>query len=163
MSISSILGGSVAGVSSAAGGATKSSSNAFAEIFARARGAISSETNSATTGATVAEQTREAETKLSEFKRAMQQVLETAGIDSTWDIRLQSDGNGGVQVSPSHPECDKIEQILRENPDLIEKFKTLQEAFGRLRSGSGNEGSDAAQTSVFSVVFADDAAHVEFE
>jgi hypothetical protein len=164
MSVSSIVSGGVASASSAISGAAKSSSNAFADLFARARAATSNDVSTATTGSTVGELTHEAETKLSEFKRAVQQILSTAGIDNSWEVRLQSDGNGGVQVSPGHPECDKIEQLLQQNPDLIEKFKELQAAFGRLRSGSG-EGTakDAAAMAGFNVVFAEETARVEFQ
>jgi hypothetical protein len=163
MPISSILGSAAVGVASAVGGAAKAGGNAFADLFERARGATTSEANSATTGANVGELTRDAENQLSEFKRAIQQLFSSAGIDTSWEIRLQSDGQGGVQVNADHPDGEKIEQLLRENPDLIEKFDQVQDAYARLRSSSGEaKPSDELLAPAFSIVFADNAARVVF-
>jgi hypothetical protein len=164
MPISSVLGSTAGSVASAVGGAAKAGGKAFADLFERAKGASSSGVNSPTTGANVGELTRDAENKLSEFKRAIQQLFSSANIDTTWEIRLQDDGQGGVQANADHPDCEKIEQLLRENPDLIEKFNQLQQTYARLRSSSGQASpGDKMLAPAFSVVFADDNAHVALE
>ena len=157
MPIPSIAGSTFGGVSSAIGSAAKSGGNAFADVFERAKGASSNNVSSATTGASVGELTRDAENQFSEFKRAMQQLFDGAGIDTTWEIRLQSDGHGGVLVNADHPDAEKIEQLLQANPDHIDKFSQLQKAYSRLRSSSGDTGPQD-----FSVAFADGTARVAF-
>ena len=161
MPVSSIAGSTLGGVSSALGGAAKAGGNAFAELFERAKGASSSSVNSATTAANVGELTRDAENQFSEFKRAMQQLFANAGIDTTWEIRLQSDGQGGVRVNADHPDGEKIEQLLQSNPDLIQKFNDLVAAHGRLRAGSSDFKPDSAQRA--SVVFSEGGAKVVFD
>lgn len=164
MPISSIAGSSLGGFSSTLGGAAKSSGRAFADLFERAKGASSSGVNSATTGEKLGELTRDAETRLSEFKRSMQELFASAGIDTSWEIQLTSDGHGGVQVNGDHPDHDKIQQLLQTNPDLIEKFNALQTAYSRLRSGSQPASeTDELIASAFSIKFADGSTQVDFE
>lgn len=161
MPISSVLGSTMGAVSSAVGGAAKVGGSAFADLFQRANEARSGSTESATTGEKVGELTREAENQLSEFKHAVQQLFASAGIDTTWQSRLQSDGQGGIQANADHPDCEKIEQLIRDNPDLIEKFNKLQETYARLRSSSGE--SSKSDASAFSVVFAEEGVSAAFE
>jgi len=152
------------GAATAAGSVAQKSKASFADIFANARAATSPEAASATTGANVGELTRNAENQLSEFKREMQQLLSEAGIDDTWEVGLQSDGSGGVTVDPGHPEYEKITELLQQNPDLIEKFNQLQKAYDQLRASTGESSkSDEMLKPVFSVVFAEDTARVEYE
>lgn len=164
MAISSLLASSMGGSAATAGSVAQKSKSSFAEIFSNAKAATSPESSAATTGATAGELTREAENQLSEFKRAMKQLLSEAGIDDTWAISLQSNGAGGVTVDPSHPDHEKITELLQQNPDLIERFNQLQKAYEKLRTSTGEmKPGDKMLQPVFSVVFAEDSARVEFE
>jgi hypothetical protein len=106
--------------------------------------------------------TREAETRFSEFKRTVQQLLSAAGIDTSMPITLESDGMGGITVNADHPDQEKIATLLQTNPDLIDKFHAVQEAYRALRSSSETSGEDPSQQ-IFRVSFDGDHASVGFE
>jgi hypothetical protein len=162
MPISSILSGAVSGSTTAIGSAAKGGGDAFAALLQRAREASSPATGSAATSTTVGNLTRDAETRFSEFKRAVQQLLSAAGIDTNPPVTLQSDGIGGVTVNADHPDQEKIVALLQSNPDLIDKFQAVQEAYRALRSSS--EGSDQdALLPAFQITFDGEQAQVGFE
>jgi hypothetical protein len=162
MPIPSILGGAVSGTSAAFGSAAKGGGDAFAALLQRAKEASSPTAGSANTSATVGNLTRDAETKFSEFKRAVQQLFSAAGIDTGTPIVLESDGIGGITVNADHPDQDKIAALLQSNPDLIDKFHAVREAYRAVRSSSGtSEEEIALQT--FRIAFEDDRARVRFE
>lgn len=162
MPITSILSGAVGGTSAAVGGAAKSGGEAFAALLQRAREAASPTSGSATTAATVGDLTRDAESRFSEFKRAVQQLLAGAGIDTGTPIVLSTDGLGGITVNADHPDQEKIVALLQANPDLIDKFQSLEAAYRALRSGSGEANDEDPLLGSFQVTFDRDRTGVEF-
>lgn len=161
MPISSILSGAASGTAAAAGSAAKGSGDAFAAILQRARDATSPPAGSATTGESVGNLTREAENQFSEFKRAMQQLLASAGIDTGWQLVLSSDGRGGITVNGDHPDKDKIEALLQSNPDLITRFHAVEKAYQAVQSGSQPPDEHALPQS-FQIIFEDEEVHAGF-
>jgi len=145
-------------------GSKSDSSNAFADKLRRAQEAQSDTIGKAQTSAGPAELTREAETQFSAFKRNMRQLLQQSGIDLTWEVRLSTDGAGGILVEDMHPDKEKIEQLLRENPDLVQQFKQLQSSYERLRQSSAEATpQDSLTAPRFVVSFVDEQAHASFE
>lgn len=163
MPVSAIAGSALSGASAAASGAAKAGSSLFADLFQRAKGARSSSLNSATTETNVGELARDAQNQLSEFKQEMQKLFASAGIDTSWEIHLKSNGRGGLQVNADHPDCDKVEQLLQQNPELLEKFNALKATHDRLRAKGGEATLNDPRAPAFAVVYSDAEAHVEFE
>ena len=145
-------------------GSKSDSSNAFADKLRRAQETQNNIIGTAQPAAGPAELTREAETQFSAFKRNMRQLLEQSGVDLTWELRLSTDGAGGLVVEDMHPDKEKIEQLLRENPDLVQQFKQLQSSYERLRQSSAEATpQDSLTAPRFVVSFVDEQAHASFE
>jgi len=93
---------------------------------------------------------RECEAGLSEFRRTLLDLFDKSGVDTRQEIRLESNGFGGVVVAGGHPDADKIEDIFKENPDLLEKFHALETGYKKLQAG---EGDDFETSGIFGPVF----------
>lgn len=52
----------------------------------------------------------------------IRQLFESAGIDTSQEIRLKAASDGSVVVSGDHPQKAEIEKLFRENPDLRNQF-----------------------------------------
>lgn len=52
----------------------------------------------------------------------IRQLFESAGIDTSKEIRLKMAGDGSIVVSGDHPQKAEIERLFRENPDLRNQF-----------------------------------------
>ncbi len=77
---------------------------------------------------------QDADGRLAELRRTLNQLLSDAGVDTTHEITLEDDGAGGIHVGGDHPDAQQIEDLLEENPDLAAKFKALQQSYQKLRS-----------------------------
>jgi hypothetical protein len=166
MALTSLLTDAISGFANSISlpGAKSESAGSFADSLRRAQNAHGDVAGIAKPATSPAELTREAESQFSAFKRAMRQLLEQGGIDTTWEVRLTSDGAGGMMVEGMHPDQQKIEQLLRENPDLVAQFKQLQSSYERLRQSSAEPTpQDPLTNPRFVVSLIDDQAHASFE
>jgi hypothetical protein len=163
MSIASIAGSTLSGIGSAAAGAVRAGSGSFAAMFENARNSTSAAVNSARSAIGSTELTRKAEATFSEFKRNMTQLLSDAGVDDSFELSLSSDGMGGISVNADHPDKEKIEQLLRENPDLVANFAELVAAYQEVRSSSDPSGNNDPAEGALRVSFLDGQASLNFE
>jgi len=62
--------------------------------------------------------------KLEEFQKKLKELLEANGIDSSQPVSLsEKSGSGDLKVTNDHPDADKIEQLLAENPEMVNTYK----------------------------------------
>jgi hypothetical protein len=164
MALSSILGSSSQTAQKYNPFASKSSSgSSFADALKSAGGANDSANASGKTAAdSLLEVRRQADTSLAELSKSLQQVLKDSGVDTSQPIRLECDGQGGVKVAGNHPDREKIERALAENPELASKFQSLAAEYQQLHSAEKQGTSDAGAAAVFGIVLKKDEAKVEF-
>lgn len=170
MALSSI-GGSIASLSNSRSSKSGNSGETSSPFSSFLRSAAGSQEDAARTtaadGTPAAGKTDElklqADKALADFKQSVSKLLSDAGIDTTHKIRLESDGQGGVHVAGDHPDRDKIEDLLRSNPELAQQFQQLAEQFQKLRAA---EPAAAATPQILSQKFGlslcDGEAEVEF-
>jgi len=120
---------------------------AFADVLKAARGANATAKNTVAPAPNaeagkLAELQRHAQALLAGFKESIGQLLADRGVDTSHEIRFESDSNGKLKLVGDHPERDKIEEILSDNPDLSARFEELAAAFRQ--SQAVLSGSDEA-------------------
>jgi|GEM_PF-4591315 len=106
---------------------------------------------------------QQAEAALAEFRRTLKQLFGEHGVDANQEIRLESDGSGGVAVANNHFDAAKIEQIFRDNPDLAAKFQYLDSTFSQLRGAEPVKTGGPNFEPVFGLSFKEDQLSVVFQ
>lgn len=56
------------------------------------------------------------------FEKNLTRELNKAGVDTSIEIKLRSNGEGGVEVMNDHPDKDKIEALFANNRELQQGF-----------------------------------------
>jgi hypothetical protein len=79
---------------------------------------------------------RDAEAALGNLNRRLQQLFADSDIDTSVDIRLAPNGSGGVELSGSHPDEDKIKEILADHPELVQHFQEMMGLFAKLQASN---------------------------
>lgn len=135
MPIPFLAGG--AAVVQAAGSAGASVANAAAKKTAGSAGfaaALKSAAARQSTGAASQASAQQAQNNLQAFQQRLLQLMANSQVDTSQEIRLQSDGQGGVQVDTNSADADKIKTIFNEHPELVAQFQTLAQQFTQLRA-----------------------------
>jgi len=79
---------------------------------------------------------RDAEATLGNLNRRLQQLFADADVDTSVDIHLVPNGSGGVELSGSHPDEDKIKEILADHPELMQQFQETMGLFAKLQASN---------------------------
>jgi len=99
--------------------------------------------------------------KLEEFQKKLKELLEANGIDSSKPVSLaERSGSGDLEVTNDHPDADKIEQLLAENPELVNLYKTAtatleiaKHSEAQSRFAEAYESNPLAATAQYSYLF----------
>lgn len=166
MGIPLLTGG--AAVAQVAGNATNSVANAAANKFPGRAGfaaALKSAANKQAAGASGSSQaaTQQANNNLQAFQQRLLQLMSESQVDASQEIRLQSDGQGGVQVISNSPDADKITAIFHEHPELVAQFQSLAATFSQLRAADPTQAAtDALHPVSFGVTLSGQQVQVSF-
>jgi hypothetical protein len=105
-----------------------------------------------------------AQDALAQFQQTLGQALADGGVDSSREIHLQLSGAGEVRVLSNNPDRAKIEQIFDDNPNLVQKFQALSDAWRQLQAAEkGSSTSDALFSQSFSFRLIDGQAQASFD
>jgi hypothetical protein len=69
---------------------------------------------------------------LSNLQTKLNTWFQGAGVDTSQEIQLSLTADGTVQLANSHPDADKIEQVLQNHPELLGMFQTLSNSYKQL-------------------------------
>ncbi len=154
MAISSI--GSLTGGLGHAIAAAPKSANPFSKVLASASGTSPA---ASTPGATAQQQYNQS---LSDLQRTLAGLFSTAGIDASQPIAIEQGPEGNLSVSNSHPDIDKIEQVLAAHPELVPKFKTLAANLLAVKQAAGVQNLPDPSTSNFILTLTGSQATTNF-
>lgn len=76
---------------------------------------------------------------LKAFQATLRQRFSNQSVDTTQPIRLQSDAEGRVRVTGTHPDQAAIEQIFTDDAELADTFKYLSATFSSLNAAKRAE------------------------
>jgi hypothetical protein len=79
---------------------------------------------------------RDADAALGNLNRRLQQLFFDADVDTSVDIHLVPNGSGGVELSGSHPDEDKIKELLADHPELVQQFQEMMSLFAKLQASN---------------------------
>jgi len=99
--------------------------------------------------------------KLEEFQKKLRELLEANGIDTSQPISLAEESRSGrLKVTNDHPDADKIEQLLAENPELANTYRAATSTLEIAKHGEAQsrfaeayESNPLAATAQFSYLF----------
>jgi len=99
--------------------------------------------------------------KLDEFDKQFKELLEANGIDTSKPITLAHEsGSGKLKVANNHPDAEKIEKLLAENPELCNAYTAATNALEVAKYGQDQsrfaeayESNPLAATAQFSYLF----------
>ena len=77
---------------------------------------------------------RNAETTLEQFQAQLKQRLAEAGIETSFEFKLVTDGSGSVRLAEDHPYKEEIELALAADEELSATFRYLDGTFSMLRA-----------------------------
>ncbi len=162
MAVPSIFGGSCAAQFNAARSANNVSSQPqFGAGDANFSSALSAQ---ATGGTAAANQQQQAQIALNAFQKKLLPLLSAAKVDTSQEIHLESDGQGGIRVAGNSPDADKITAVLSEHPELAVQFESLQQQFQKLRAADpASVQDDKLHPPVFGITLTDQQAAPVFE
>ena len=61
-----------------------------------------------------------------EYAKKIAEDFENLGIDSKVSFQLKENTAGGLVVSTSHPDRDKIQKYFDDNPEMVEQYNEIQ-------------------------------------
>ena len=105
---------------------------------------------------------RDAEAALGNLNRRLQQLFQDADVDTSVDIQLVGNGSGGVDIVGSHPDDDKIKELLSAHPELVEQFHEMMELFAKLQASTPNP-LGATQGGVLAMIISQQNARVAMD
>ena len=69
----------------------------------------------------------------------MSAKLSNAGIPTSFPIQFESNPDGTLKVTNDHPDAAEIERLINEEPELVNEFHRLEQAFGLLGAAKRHE------------------------
>ncbi len=106
---------------------------------------------------------QKAQNALNAFHQTLLQLMTNGQVDTSQQIQLQSDGQGGVQVAGNNPDADKITAILNDHPELVAQFQSLSQSYGQLRAADLTlAADDALHPPVFGITINGQQAQATF-
>ena len=168
-------------------GAAKGAAQSFAQVFDRARNASDQAAGkgAAASGSDVvvespsaagakadgkragtvrpAQLRQEAERLLGSLQTHLKKVLADAGVTTPPPVQLAVDPSGDVRLLGDHPDREKIEAVLAEQPALIEQLQAAAGAYRTLREAElGPAAADPLFGPTFSATFNGEAVQTSF-
>jgi len=135
--VGSAIGGAALAVGSGALGAVTSGLSFASELVKAATGGT---TNDAATSDATALQKAALQRRADALRDRIQQQLTVAGIGLTQPVELVSNGQGGIAVSPPHPQQAAVEATLGSDVLLERDFSQLASDYSDfMESGNGND------------------------
>jgi hypothetical protein len=108
------------------------------------------------------EMQRNAEATLGNLNRRFQQLFQAADVDTSVEIKLVSNGSGGIEVAGSHPDKEEIEEALAQHPELAQQFHEMMDLFARLQTGASG-GLAAPASGAMTMIISQQNARVALE
>jgi hypothetical protein len=137
MGIPLLAGGAAAvQVAGNAGNSVANIANAKLPGLSGFAGALKSAGNKQAAGAGGTSQAtaQQAQNALQSFQQRLLQLMSESQVDTSQEFRLQSDGQGGVQVVSNSLDSDKITTIFHDHPELVAQFQSLAQTFTQFRA-----------------------------
>ena len=72
--------------------------------------------------------------KLKSFETRLVQQMQSAGIDTSQEMRLEDGGIMGILETGGHPDMDRINQLFQNNPDMIQNFREISQLADLIRN-----------------------------
>ncbi len=76
---------------------------------------------------------------LTDFAHRVSAKLSNAGIPTSFPIQFESNPDGTLKVTNDHPDAAEIERLINEEPELVNEFHRLEQAFGLLGAAKRHE------------------------
>jgi hypothetical protein len=98
--------------------------------------AIAAKTGGADPNASADALQQTAQQNLNAFHKQLVTLLAGSQVNLSQPIRLESDGQGGVQVAGNNPDAGKIMSVLHDHPELVSQFQSLAKTYQQLRAAN---------------------------
>ncbi|HTU25120.1 MAG TPA: hypothetical protein VMF30_06970 [Pirellulales bacterium] len=118
--------------------AARSAKNPFATAFASAASAL---TPAALSGASKAEAQQNYDQSLTTLQNKLNQLFQTAGVNTSQPIELSLSPSGTVELANSPADAPLIQQVLADHPELNGMIQSLSNAYQQLNPPSSSPGS----------------------
>jgi hypothetical protein len=86
---------------------------------------------------------------LGDLQQTLSGLFASAGIDTSQPIAIAQSPEGTLSVAGSHPDMDKLEELLANHPELVAKFKAASANLRQASQAAGGQNLPDATTASF--------------